>query len=336
MDKKDFLIYTSADGEANVQVLIDNERETIWATQKGMAELFGVETNTINYHIKTIFASEELQEESVVRKIRITASDGKGYLTQLYNLDVIIAVGYRVNSVRATQFRIWATSVLREYLVKGFALDDERMKRGGKLFGKDYFDELLERIREIRASERMFYEKITDIFMECSTDYDKNSPITRKFYAAMQNKFHFAIHQHTAAEIIYGRADARKRHMGLTSWKNQPKGGKIYKSDVGRAKNYLKEEELKALNRLVNMFLDHAERLAEKGKGTYTMEDWVNRFEMFLKFNEYPILSDAGKVKMEVAKRFAESEYDKFRKIQDLEFQSDFNKLIAESKENAT
>ena len=314
-----------------MQVVVDSTNDTIWTSQKGMAEIFGVEVPTINYHLKEIFQSGELQEYSVIRKIRITANDGKNYLTSIYNLDTIIAVGYRVNSFQATQFRIWATRILKEYLIKGFALDDERLKQGNNLFRKDFFKELVERIQEIRASERMFYDKITDIFRDCSIDYDPKSPVSRDFYAAMQNKFHYAIHQHTAAEILRERADASKLYMGLTSWSNQKRGGKIYKSDVTKAKNYLTEEEIKGLNRLVNMFLDYAERMAEKGRGTYIMADWAKRLEMFLNFNEYPVLTNAGKVGSDIAKRFAETEYSKFRVIQDREYKSDFNRLIEAS-----
>lgn len=325
---QNFLFYTSNDGKVNVQVVVDSTNETIWTSQKGMSEIFCVEVPTINYHLKEIFQSGELDENSVIRKIRITANDGKNYLTSIYSLDAIIAVGYRVNSYQATQFRIWATRILKEYLVKGFVLDDDRLKQGNNLFGKDFFKELVERIQEIRASERMFYEKITDIFRDCSRDYDPKSPVTHKFYAAMQNKFHYAIHQHTAAEILQERADASKPYMGLTSWESQKIGGKIYKTDVVKAKNYLYEDEIKALNRLVNMFLDYAERQAELGKGRYMMEDWAKRLEIFLNFNDYPVLTNAGKVTTEIAKRFAETEYSKFRVIQDKEYKSDFNKLV--------
>ncbi|MBO7282890.1 MAG: virulence RhuM family protein [Alistipes sp.] len=325
---QNFLFYTSNDGKVNVQVVVDSTNETIWTSQKGMSEIFCVEVPTINYHLKEIFQSGELDENSVIRKIRITANDGKNYLTSIYSLDAIIAVGYRVNSYQATQFRIWATRILKEYLVKGFVLDDDRLKQGNNLFGKDFFKELVERIQEIRASERMFYEKITDIFRDCSRDYDPKSPVTHKFYAAMQNKFHYAIHQHTAAEILQERADASKPYMGLTSWECQKIGGKIYKTDVVKAKNYLYEDEIKALNRLVNMFLDYAERQAELGKGRYMMEDWAKRLEIFLNFNDYPVLTNAGKVTTEIAKRFAETEYSKFRVIQDKEYKSDFNKLV--------
>ena len=325
---QNFLFYSSNDGKINVQVIVDSTKETIWTTQKGMAEIFGVGVPAISKHLSNIFEEKELVENSVISKMETTATDGKKYLTTFYTLDAIIAVGYRVNSYQATQFRIWATRILKEYLVKGFALDDDRLKQGNKLFGKDFFKELVERIQEIRASERMFYEKITDIFRDCSVDYDKNSPLALKFYAAMQNKFHYASHLHTAPEVIYERADSTKPFMGLTSWKNQKSGGKIYKSDVVIAKNYLTEDEIKALNKLVNMFLDYAEHLAELKKGTYTMADWAKRLDMFLDFNEYPILTNAGKVKRDVANRFAETEYSKFRVIQDKEYKSDFNILV--------
>lgn len=332
-----FLFYSSNDGKVNVQVVVDSAHDTIWTTQKGMSEIFGVGVPAISKHLRNIFEEGELDEMVVVSKMEITtqhgAIEGKTQKneTSFYSLDAIIAVGYRVNSYKATQFRIWATRILKEYLIKGFALDDERLRQGNNLFGKDFFKELVERIQGIRASERMFYEKITDIFRECSRDYDPKSPVSREFYAAMQNKFHYAIHQHTAAEILRERADATKPYMGLTSWSNQKTGGKIYKSDVITSKNYLSESEIKALNRLVNMFLDHAERLAENCKGTYTMQDWAARLEIFLNFNEYPVLTNAGKVSTDIAKRFAETEYSKFRIIQDREYKSDFNKLIEAS-----
>lgn len=325
--EQDFVFYEGNNGKVKIAVLVDNINDTIWMTQKAMAELFGVDVRTVNYHLQEIFKTQELEESSVIQKNRITAADGKNYLTNLYNLDAVIAVGYRVNSYQATQFRIWATKVLKDYLIKGFALDDDRLKGKDKLFGKDRLKELLERIQEIRASERVFYEKITDIFRDCSIDYDPSSPITQEFYAKMQNKFHYAIHQHTAPELLM-RADANKENMGLTTWQNQKKGGKIYKRDVTNGKNYLQEDELKALNKLVNMFLDYAERLAEKGKGTYTMADWSSRLDMFLNFNEYPILENAGKVKRIIAEKFAESEYLKYRVIQDREYKSDFNRFI--------
>jgi hypothetical protein len=326
-----FLFYQGCEGTTKIQVIADAEGETIWATQASMSEIFNVEVSTINYHLKNIFSSGELNENSVIRKIRITAQDGKTYNTSFYNLDAIISVGYRVNSNQATQFRIWATSVLKEYMIKGFALDDERLKQGKEAFGKDYFDELLERIREIRASERRFYQKITDIYAQCSIDYDPHSPITQKFYATVQNKLHFAISHCTAAEIVKKRADSTKPNMGVTSWKNEKTGGKILKSDVSTAKNYLSEEELDGLNRIVSMYLDFAENLAKRHRAM-KMVDWVNRLDSFLEFNEYDLLHDAGKISAKVAKQIAEREYEKFRVIQDQEFVSDFDKVVDQIK----
>lgn len=326
-----FMLYSSGESNVSVQVLIDKSHNTIWVTQKSMAQLFDVTPQNITLHLKSIYKEGELQETSTCKENLQVQDEGSRQVKRMvryYNLDAIISVGYRISSYKATQFRIWATKVLKEYMVKGFALDDERLKQGQGIFGKDFFKELLERIREIRASERMFYEKITDIFRDCSEDYDPKSPISRKFYSAMQNKFHYAIHLHTASEIIRERANATKPHMGLTSWKHQKTGGKVYKSDTVIAKNYLQEEEISALNKLVNMFLDYAERMAEKRTGSYKMKDWAKRLDMFLNFNEYPILENAGKVSNEVAKRFAETEYSKFRVIQDREYKSDFNKLI--------
>lgn len=325
---QNFLFYSSDDGKINVQVVVDNVQETIWTTQKGMSEIFGVDVSGISRHINSILNSGELDEKSNLQKMQIANSDKP---VVYYSLDMIIAVGYRVNSYKATQFRIWATRILKEYLIKGFALDDDRLKQGSRIFGKDHFKELVERIQEIRASERNFYEKITDIFRDCSDDYDSKSPITQAFYAAMQNKFHYAILQHTAPEIIKSRANASKQDMGLKNWKNQKKGGKIYKSDVVVAKNYLSEQELKGLNKVVNMFLDYAERIAEQRKGSFTMADWANRLDMFLNFNEYPILTNAGSIRSEIAKKFAENEYSKFRVVQDREYKSDFNLLLEAS-----
>lgn len=305
------------------------EDETFWLTQKRMAELFGVEVNTINYHLKEIFKSGELQEDRVIRKIRITAEDGKKYLTNFYDLDAIIAVGYRVNSFQATQFRIWATKVLREFIIKGFVLDDERLKQGSR-FGKDYFDELLERIREIRASERRFYLKITDIYEQCSIDYNKDAEITQTFFKTVQNKLHWAITGRTAAELIVQRADASKPNMGLKTWKNAPQG-KILKGDITVAKNYLEENEIKALERVVTMYLDYAENQAAR-QIPMKMTDWITKLDAFLQFNEYDILKNAGKVSHEVAKKLAEKEYSKFRVIQDKNFESDFEKAAKKLK----
>lgn len=319
----DLLLYTTPDGGVKVDVIY--EGETFWLSQKKMAELFGVEVHTINYHLKEIFKSGELEENSVIRIFRITAADGKTYNTQFYNLDAIIAVGYRVNSQRATQFRIWATQTLKEFIIKGFVLDDERLKQGNR-FGKDYFDELLERIREIRASERRFYQKITDIYAECSMDYDPKSELTQTFYKTVQNKLEWAITGKTAAELIAERAGADKPNMGLLTWKNAP-AGKILKSDVSVAKNYLDEKEISELNRIVSMYLDYAENQAARQK-YMTMKDWVEKLDAFLKFNEYEVLQNAGTVSAEVAKSLAEKEYEKFRVVQDRQYESDFDKEV--------
>jgi hypothetical protein len=288
-----------------------------------MAELFEVDVRTVSEHLQNVFKSGELNEDSVIRKFRMTATDGKSYITSFYNLDAIIAVGYRVNSRQATQFRIWATSVLRDFIIKGFVLDDERLKLGKRL-AKDYFDELLERIREIRASERRFYLKITDIYEQCSIDYTRDADITETFFKTVQNKLHWAITGKTAAEIVRARADATKPHMGLKSWKNAP-AGKILKSDVAIAKNYLSEDEIKGLERIVSMYLDYAENQAAR-QIAMRMTDWVKKLDAFLTFNEYDILKDAGKVSHAVAKTLAEKEYDSFRVVQDKAFESDFER----------
>lgn len=324
-----FLFYSSDDGSIKVQVALGDE--TVWASQKGMAEIFAVDVRTINEHLQNIFKSNELDEHSVIRKFRITASDNKNYDTNFYNLDSIISVGYRVNSYQATQFRKWATTILKEYLVKGFAMNDERLKQGNQLFGKDYFDELLERIREIRASERRFYQKITDIYSQCSIDYDKNSPITQQFYAHVQDKLHYAVHGHTSAELIDLRADATKPNMGLYSYKNSGKHGKITKLDVTVGKNYLNSEELDELNRIVSMYLEMAENFARRHK-TMTMQDWVERLDGFLDFNAYSVLKNHGGTRRDVAERHAIAEYEKFRVIQDKEFKSDFDEVVDEIK----
>jgi len=326
---KDIVLYQNETGNKKIEVLYDNEN--FWLTQKTMAELFSVKINTINYHIKEIFNSGELKENSVVRKIRITANDGKNYNTSFYSLDVIIAVGYRVNSYEATQFRIWATNTLKEYIKKGFVVNEEFLKNGSK-FGKDYFEELLLKIKEIRASERRFYQKITDIYKECSYDYDKNSEITIEFYKNVQNKLHFAITGMTAPEIIYNRVDSKKINMGLQTWKNAPKG-KILESDVVIAKNYLDENEIKELNNLVSMYLDYAERQVKLGH-IISMQEWKNKLELFLKLNEYNILNDNGKIKKEIADNLAISEYEKYRVTQDEYYISDFDELIEFSQNN--
>ncbi|MCW5910232.1 MAG: virulence RhuM family protein [Cyclobacteriaceae bacterium] len=332
-NQANFIFYQSEDGNVRVQVIVDAGKETIWASQKAMAELFGVDRSVVTKHLSNIFSDSELDENSVCAKIAHTAADGKKYNTNFYNLDAIISVGYRVNSLQATQFRKWATSVLKEYLIKGFALNDERLKQGNQLFGKDYFEELLERIREIRASERLFYQKITDIYAT-AIDYDAHSPVTQDFYATVQNKLHWAIHKHTAAELIQLRARANQPNMGLTSWKNAKTGGKILKTDVAVAKNYLNEKELSELNRVVTMYLDFAENMAKRQK-EMKMTDWVDRLDAFLSFNEYDLLKDAGKISTAVAKKVAESEYEKFRVIQDKNFKSDFDRVVEQSKKGS-
>ena len=326
MNSSEVILYTTQKGAIKIEILFENE--TFWLTQKKLAELFSVEVNTINYHLKEIFKTKELEENSVIRKIRITANDGKKYMTNFYNLDAIIAVGYRVNSYSATQFRIWATNTLKEFIIKGFVLDSERLKQG-KNFGEDYFDELLEKIREIRASERRFYQKITDIYAQGSIDYDPKAPQTQLFYQTVQNKLHWAITGYTASEIISKRANANLPNMGLPSWKNAPKG-KILKSDINIAKNYLTEKELKDLEEIVSMYLDYAENQAKR-KILMKMNDWIQKLDSFLSFNEYGVLKDAGKVSAEVAKQLALKEYSKFSIIQDKTYISDFDLLIKES-----
>lgn len=326
----DIIFYSSPEGDVKVEVIFNDE--TFWLTQKKMSTLFGVESHTITYHLKEIFQSGELQEEATTRKIRVVQKEGNRNVARsvdFYNLDVIIAVGYRVNSFQATRFRTWATKTLREFIVKGFVLDDERLKQG-KRFGKDYFDELLERIREIRASERRFYLKITDIYEQCSIDYNKDSEITQTFFKTVQNKLHFAISGKTAAQIIAERANASKPNMGLQTFKNAPHG-KVLKGDVSIAKNYLIEKEIKDLERIVSMYLDYAENQATR-QIPMKMTDWVQRLDAFLKFNEYEILKDAGKVRHDVAVKLAESEFEKFRIIQDKEFKSDFDRTIEKLK----
>lgn len=325
----DIIFYTTPQGNVNIEVLYNND--TFWLTQKAMAELFGVKVPAISKHLSNIFETNELEEKSVISILETTASDGKNYKTSYYSLDAIIAVGYRVNSHQATQFRIWATKTLKEFIIKGFVLDDERLKQG-KRFGKDYFDELLERIREIRASERRFYLKITDIYEQCSIDYNKDAEITQTFFKTVQNKLHWAITGKTAAELIAQRADASKPNMGLTSWQNAPKG-KILKTDIGTAKNYMQEKEIKELERIVTMYLDFAELQASR-QIPMKMADWVNRLDAFLQFNEYQILKDAGKVSHAVAMNLAEKEYAKFRVIQDKNFESDFEAEVKKLKKN--
>ena len=323
MDKQfEFLMYRSDEEDVSVNALIKDE--TIWLNQKAMAELFGCSTDNISLHLKNIFSEGELEKDAVTEKISATANDGKKYLTQFYNLDAIISVGYRVNSRKATRFRIWATSILKEYMIKGFAMDDERLKQGKTTFGKDYFRELLERVRSIRASERRIWQQITDIFAECSIDYDKNSPVTHDFYAMVQNKFHFAIVGQTAAEIVYTKADRTKENMGLTTWKNAP-DGRILKSDVGIAKNYLDEKQIRQLERAVIGYFDYIEDLIER-ENTFTMEEFAASVNEFLAFRRYDILKDKGRVSKQTALKKAEAEYEAFNKTQKIT--SDFDKEV--------
>lgn len=324
----DFILYTSQDGEVRVDVFVNDE--TVWLTQKALQELFDRSKSTISEHISNVFKEGELDEFQVVRKFRTTADDGKNYEVSYYNLDVIISVGYRIKSQNGTQFRIWATKTLKEFIIKGFVLDDKRLKQGGNVFGKDYFDELLERIREIRASERRFYQKITDIYAQCSLDYDEKSELTLTFYKTVQNKLHWAITGNTAAEIIDTRVDSKKANMGLTTWKNSP-NGKILKSDTGIAKNYLSEQEMRELNRLVELYLNFAELQAERNI-LMKMHEWTEILDSFLKINRYDLLNNSGKVSHEKAILKSESEYEKYRKIQDEKFVSDFDKEIKKIK----
>src|SRR3989339_967808 len=330
-ESAEFLLYTSPNGEIKVDVFFHNEN--IWLTQKRMAELFDVEVNTVNYHLKEIFKTKELDESSTIRKFRIVQKEGARDIkreTDFYNLDAIISVGYRVNSAKATQFRIWATKKLREFILKGFVLDDERLKNGN-YFSKDYFKELLERIRSIRASERRIYQQITDIFAECSIDYDPNSEITKNFYAMVQNKFHFAIAGQTAAEIIYTKADKNKPFMGLTTWKHSPKG-RILKSDVLIAKNYLSEDKIKKLERTVSGFFDYIENVIENHH-VLKMEDLAKSVNKFLSFNEYKILQGKGRISHGKAEQKAIAEYDAFNKTQKIE--SDFDKEVMKRLQDA-
>lgn len=330
----DFLFYEADDGKTKIQVRIQDE--TVWMTQKALAELFDIAVPTINHHIMNIFDEKELLPEATIRKYLIVQTEGRREVERLidhYNLEMIIAVGYRVRSKRGTQFRQWATERLTEYMVKGFTMDDERLKDGRNL-GQDYFDELLERIRDIRASERRFYQKITDIYAQCSIDYDKDSDISREFYATVQNKLHWAIHGHTAAELIAERAKADKPNMGLKTWKNSPHG-KIRSRDVETAKNYLTETELKELNRIVVMYLDYAELQASR-RQTMTMKEWADKLDSFLQFNEMDVLNNAGRISAEVAKKLALGEFAKYtEKQKKLEAEtptSDFDKLVSKTR----
>ena len=321
----EYLTFVAATGGSNESVEVRYEDENIWITQKMLSVLYEVETNTINYHIKKIFEDSELEEDSVIRNFRITASDGKSYDTKHYNLQMIIAVGFKVNSERAVQFRKWVNNIAKEYTIKGFAMDDERLKNDGSILTKQYFEEQLERIREIRSSERKFYQKVTDIYAT-AIDYDRDAAATKRFYATVQNKMHFAVHGHTAAELIVERADATKEHMGLTTWQDAP-NGKIKKSDVTVAKNYLSEDELWQLNRMVSAYLDFAENMANRHI-PLTMADWEKRLNKFIEMFEYGLLQDAGKVTAEIAKLHAETEFEKYRIVQDRLYKSDFDRFI--------
>lgn len=323
-----FLLYNMPDADGKVQVVIKGE--TLWCTQKAMAQLFGVGVPAISKHLKNIFAEGELIKDVVVSKMEITTQHGaiedktQTHSVDFYHLDSIIAVGYRVNSLKATRFRQWATKILNEYITKGFAMDDERLKQGSAVFGKDYFRELLERVRSIRASERRIWQQITDIYAECSTDYDKNSPTTHDFYAMIQNRFHYAITGQTAAEIIYSKADHTKDHMGLTTWKNAP-DGRVLKSDVSIAKNYLQEKEIRQLERAVSSYFDYIENQIER-HNAFNMKQFAASVNKFLTFNDYQILPDKGKISAAQAKKKAEEEYDVFNKTQRID--SDFDKVI--------
>lgn len=321
MEQGKFLLYN--DGSTDIKVEVFFENETIWATQKQMANLFGVQIPAISKHLNNIFEENELEQERVVSIMETTAGDGKKYNTNFYNLDAIISVGYRVNSTKATQFRIWATQKLKEFIIKGFVIDDERLKNGN-YFGKDYFQELLERVRSIRSSERRIYLKITDIFAECSIDYDKNSQITKDFYASVQNKFHFAITNKTAAQIVYEQADATKENMGLTTWKHSPKG-RILKSDTIIAKNYLKEKDIKKLERTISSFFDYIENIIENHK-VMKMEDLAHSVDKFLSFNEFRVLDGKGEISQKEAEEKAYLEYEIFNKTQKIH--SDFDNLL--------
>ena len=328
----EYLTYVASVGDQQDSIEMRYEDENIWLTQKMMATLYDVDVRTINYHVKKIFSDSELQEDSVIRKFRITATDGKSYSTNHYSLEMIIAVGFKVNSERAVQFRKWVNQIAKDYTIKGWVMDDERLKNGGSVLTTEYFDRLLEQIREIRLSERRFYQKITDIYAT-ALDYDRTSKTTKQFFAKVQNKMHYAVHGHTAAELIYERADADKPHMGLTTWAAAPEG-KIVKSDVSVAKNYLSEQEMRSLERIVSAYLDLAEDRAERHI-PMTMEDWAKRLDLFLMADDREVLQDAGKITAEIAKAKAETEFEKYRVIQDRLFMSDFDKYMLELEENA-
>ena len=327
----EYLTYVASVGDQQDSIEMRYEDENIWLTQKMMATLYDVDVRTINYHVKKIFSDSELQEESVIRNFRITAADGKSYSTNHYSLEMIIAVGFKVNSDRAVQFRKWVNQIAKDYTIKGWVMDDERLKNGGSVLTVEYFDRLIEQIREIRLSERRFYQKITDIYAT-ALDYDRTAKTTKQFFAKVQNKMHYAVHGHTAAKLIYERADADKPHMGLTTWAAAPEG-KIVKSDVSIAKNYLSEKEMRSLERIVSAYLDLAEDRAERHI-PMTMEDWAKRLDLFLMADDREVLQDAGKITAEIAKAKAETEFEKYRVIQDRLFMSDFDKYMLELEEN--
>ena len=326
----EYLTFVAASGQGGVEAMYADEN--VWLTQKMMGQLYDVETHTINYHLKKVFSDNELQEEAVIRNFRITAADGKNYDTQHYSLAAIIAVGYKVNSERAVQFRKWATGIVEAFAVKGFAMDDERLKSGGSVLTEKYFEEQVQRVREIRLSERKFYQKITDIYAT-AIDYDITAQATKRFFATVQNKLHWAIHGQTAAEVIHTRADAEKANMGLTTWKDAP-GGKIQKFDVVIAKNYLSEYEMAQLTRLVSAYLDVAEDMALR-KIPMTMQDWETRLNRFIEATDRSVLQDAGRVTAEIAKAHAESEFEKYRIAQDRLFESDFDRLVKQLEQGA-
>ncbi len=322
----EYLTFVASTGNNEESVEMRYEDENIWLTQKMMAALYDVSISAINQHLKAIFEDGELSKDSVIKKYLITAADGKQYWTQHYNLKAVIAVGFKVNNQRAVRFRVWANQIVEQYTIKGFAMDDERLKNGGTILTEKYFEEQLERIREIRISERKFYQKITDIYAT-ALDYDKSAKTTREFFAKVQNKMHYAVHHHTAAELIYERADAEKEHMGLTTWKYAP-DGKIIKSDVSVAKNYLSQDEMMSMEYIVSAYLDLAERRA-KQRIPMTMEDWAKRLDIFLEADELEVLQNAGKITAEIAKDHAEAEFEKYRIIQDRLYESDFDRYIA-------
>ena len=329
-----FILYTTPNGDVNLDILLQDEN--LWLTQKGISDLFGVSKSTVSHHLSNIYSDGELDKLATVRKFRAVQKEGSRAVQrelEYYNLDAIISVGYRVNSTKATQFRIWATNTLKEFIIKGFVLDDERLKQGQTVFGKDYFRELLERIRSIRASERRIYQQITDIFAECAIDYDRNSEITKNFYAMVQNKFHFAITGNTAAEIIYHKADADKKQMGLTTWKNAP-DGRVLKSDVTVAKNYLQETEIRQLERTVTSYFDYIEGLVER-RNTFTMQSLAESIDRFLSFNEYEILEGKGSISKKQADEKASQEYEKFNRTQKIvsDFDKQIKKLMAGDKD---